>query len=288
MASIAYLGPAGTYTETAALDFAHWLQGQVDPSSPPPVLLPQTSITQTLQAVVNSQADYGVVPVENSIEGSVTMTLDGLWRLDQLQVQAALVLPIVHCLLSQAHDLSHIEKIYSHPQALAQCQLWLDTHLPQAARIPTNSNTEAMPQVERDPTLAAIASQRAADLYGLPILASAINDYPGNCTRFWAVGLQPSRGGSHLSLAFSVPENIPGALVRPLQVLAQRHINMSRIESRPTKRSLGEYVFFVDVQADPRSGHIQAAIASLKDYTETLKVFGSYEILAPGAGESLS
>jgi prephenate dehydratase len=274
--SIAYLGPAGTYTEAATLAYMSVLGKEMDTK---PLLCPIPSIAQTLHTVAQGQADLAVVPVENSIEGSVVVTLDMLWKLDILRIQQALVLPIRHTLLSQASSLEAIQTVYSHPQALAQCQGWLEQFLPSAQLVPTNSTTEALQHLEEDHTVGAISSQRAAQLYNLPVLASAINDYPDNCTRFWVLGKQPSAGGSHTSLAFSLPANVPGALVNPLQVFASRGINMSRIESRPTKRSLGEYLFFIDLEADASQSSVQAALSELASHTEILKILGSYSVL---------
>lgn len=272
-ASIAYLGPPGTYAEVAALQWLDRLS-QTDKDT---ALRSYPSIAQALKAAATEQAAWAVVPVENSIEGSVTMTLDSLWQLDKLQVQQALILPISHALISQAQAFTEIKTIYSHPQALSQCQDWLEQHLPTVQLVPTNSTTEALQHLEADVTIGAIASQRAAELYNLPILAHPINDHPDNCTRFWVMSLNPAPGGDHTSLAFSLPDR-PGALVQPLQVFAKREINLSRIESRPTKRSLGEYRFFIDIEADSSQPIVQAALSELADYTETLKVFGSYAI----------
>jgi prephenate dehydratase len=275
--SIAYLGPPGTYTEAAALAYRRQLARESDGE---PQLCPYPSIAQTLHSVAQKQARLAVVPVENSIEGSVAITLDLLWQLDTLEIQQALVLPIRHALLSRASTLEAIRTVHSHPQALAQCQGWLETFLPDVQRVPTNSTTEALEHLNEDLTAGAIASQRAALLYDLPILASAINDYPDNSTRFWVLGEQPSAGGSHTSLAFSTPANVPGALVAPLQVFASRGINMSRIESRPTKRSLGEYLFFIDLEANAFQASVQVALSELASHTEILKIFGSYDVFA--------
>ena len=272
--SIAHLGPAGTNSEAAALLYADWLQSTGKRS----LLCSYPSITQSLQAVAQGQADLAMVPVENSVEGSVTTTLDAMWQLDKLQIQQALILPISHAFLSRAKTIGSVQTVYSHPQALAQCQLWLEKHLPAAQLIPTNSTTEALHHLEDDPTVGALASERAAQLYSLPILDCPINDYPDNCTRFWVLGLQSSPGGTHTSLGFSVRDT-PGALVKPLQVFADRHLNLSRIESRPTKRSLGEYVFFLDLEADVQAAALQSALAEVAPYAETLKVFGSYSVL---------
>ena len=273
--SIAHLGPSGTYTEAAALAYQHWL---VQTTQQETLLCPYPSIALSLRAVAEQTVAVAVVPVENSTEGSVAMTLDSLWQLDSLQIQWALTLPIAHALLSHAVSTETIQAVYSHPQALAQCQRWLETCLPAAKLIPTNSNTEALQYLQTDPTIAAIASQRAAQLYDLPILAEAINDQPDNCTRFWVLSNQPSPGGHHTSLAFTV-HDLPGSLVKPLQVFASQGINLSHIESRPTKRSLGDYLFFVDLEADAREPSVQATLAELARNTETLKVFGSYDVL---------
>jgi len=200
------------------------------------------------------------------------------------------VIPIVHTLISCAHSLESIKTVYSHPQALAQCQKWLEEFLPSVQIIPANSTTEALQTLQQDLTAAAISSERAAQLYNLPVLVNGINDYPENCTRFWVVsqGDMPnsyqksSLKISHTSLAFSVGANVPGALVKPLQVFAELGINLSRIESRPTKRSLGEYLFFIDAEADTSQLQMQSALQELTQYTEILKIFGSYGVLPMG------
>ncbi|MEH2321531.1 prephenate dehydratase [Nostoc sp.] len=282
--SIAHLGPPGTYTEQAAVFYVNWLIKSTEIEA---ILYPYPSISQSLHAVADGQARLAVVPVENSIEGSVTTTLDTLWQLDSLRIQLALVLPIAHTLISCASSLDNIKTVYSHPQALAQCQGWLERFLPTVQIIPSNSTTEALQRLEQDTTTAAIASSRAAQLYKLPILASSINDSPENFTRFWVVsqgeadtGYQISKvPASHTSLAFSMPANAPGALVKPLQIFAQLGINLSRIESRPTKRSLGEYLFFIDLEADAKEAEMQSALAELTIHTEILKILGVYNVL---------
>ena len=274
--SIAHLGPSGTYAEAAALAYANWLVQETGKES---FLCPYPSIAQTLAATADGQADIAVVPVENSVEGGVTMTLDTLWCLDQLQIQQALVLPISHALISCAKNSEAIKTVYSHPQALAQCQKWLEKFLPTAQIVAMNSTTEALEYIQQDATIAAIASERAAQLYNLPILICPINDYIDNHTRFWVLSLKPSPGGNQTSVAFSLPANVPGALMKPLEIFASRNINLSRIESRPTKRSLGEYVFFMDLEADANQLLVKTALAELKIYTEKLKILGSYTVL---------
>ena len=291
MTTVAYLGPAGTYTEAAAINFLKLRGWQPDNVH----LQPYATISKAMAAVATGESLVAVVPVENSIQGSVTMTLDCLWQWEQLQIQQALVLPIRHALITQAPDKAAIVAVYSHPQALAQCQNWLSQNLPQVQQVPAHSTTDGLRLVAEDNTVGAIASQRAAALYNLPIMACPINDYPDNYTRFLVLSLdratntEPSEllgklgatkpaNNEHISLAFSVKANMPGVLVRPLSVFANRNINLSRIESRPTKKSLGDYIFFADIEASITENHVQEAIAELNELCETLKIFGSYGI----------
>lgn len=270
--AIAHLGPTGTYAELAALTYAKTLTTS-------PKLVPYSTIAQTLQALASGSVDRAIVPVENSVEGGVTMTMDTLWQLDNLQIQQALLIPIRHALLSYASSPEAITMVHSHPQALAQCQSWLAQNAVFAKTQPANSTTEILPKLIANPNWGAIASTRAAELYKLPILACPINDYPENCTRFLVLGNEVASGGTHTSLAFSMPTNQPGILLRMLQIVADRYINLSRIESRPTKRSMGEYVFFLDLEADIRQAETKAAIADLTSHAEKLKLFGSYDLL---------
>ncbi|MGF1536009.1 MAG: prephenate dehydratase [Elainellaceae cyanobacterium] len=277
--TLAHLGPQGTYAEAAASLCAQWWYQQGLGSL---VLKPYPSIAQTLQAAASGEAELAIIPVENSTEGSVTVTLDTLWKVDLLRVRQAWVLPISHSLLSRV-SAGDIEVIYSHPQALAQCQQQIEARLPHVPQVPTNSTAEAIQRLDEHPAAGAIASRRAAELYQMPIAIEQINDYPDNCTRFWVVS-QPRRiyprtkPCSHTSLAFSLSANQPGALVKALNIFAERTINLSRIESRPTKRSLGEYLFFLDVEANADEEAVQDALQALGEVTETLKLFGSYSI----------
>ncbi|MEL6165129.1 MAG: prephenate dehydratase, partial [Cyanobacteria bacterium J06628_3] len=192
MISIAHLGPSGTYAELAALYYVSWLTKNTKIEA---TLCPYPSIFQTLCSVAKGESDLAVVPVENSIQGGVTVTLDTLWQLDNLQIQLALVVPITHSLISHSESLDSIETVYSHPQALAQCQKWLEKYLPKVQLVPTNSTTEGLQKLENVKS-AAISSLRAAQLYNLPTLANGINDYPENCTRFWVVS-QPGNTPNH-------------------------------------------------------------------------------------------
>lgn len=273
--AIAYLGPTGTNSETAALVYANWLAQNKGKKA---ILRPYPSIALAIRSVVQQETDLAVVPVENSIEGSVGITLDILWQLEEVEIIQGLILPIAHALLSCSSSLEQIRTVYSHPQALAQCQKWLERYLPAIQLVPTNSTTEALHYLKDDLTAGAIASPRASELYQIPILRAEINDYPDNCTRFWILGLNSTERGNHLSLAFSLPQNAPGVLVKPLQIFANKGINLSKIESRPTKRSLGEYIFFIDIEGNLNDPSIQTALTELSQYTEKLKIFGNYDI----------
>jgi prephenate dehydratase len=268
---IAHLGPTGTYAETAALAYGKSIDADFE-------LIPYNTIAQAIEAVSNKTTDLAVVPVENSIEGSVTMTLDALWRIDGLQIQQALVLPIAHQLITVAQSLDQIQTVYSHPQALSQCQEWLGKHLPQAQRIPSNSTTEILSQLADLSTTAGISSPNAAALYNLPILAADIGDRLENRTRFWVLGHQPAITGSHTSLAMTLSANVPGALLAVLAKFAAAQINLSRIESRPTKRSLGEYLFFMDLEADGHDPQVAKILTEIAASVEQVKLFGSYRI----------
>ncbi|MGQ9866376.1 MAG: prephenate dehydratase [Pseudanabaenaceae cyanobacterium] len=275
---LAFLGPVGTYSELAARRY----QTQRMPAAE---AIAYPTIPLALQAAREPHT-WAIVPVENALQGSVTLTLDTLWDLlppctlpdvPELQIQAALELPIRHALLGQ--DWGQIRAVHSHPQALAQCRDWLATHLPQAVAVPTASTSEGAIAARESPQVAAIASPHAADLYGLRVLATEIDDRPENRTRFWVLGkTPPTVTGTHTSLAFSTRRNAPGALLAPLQVFADRHLNLSRIESRPTRRSLGDYVFFLDIEAPGNHPAMAEALAVLPEIVETLKIFGSYTI----------
>ncbi len=275
-AVIAHLGPRGTFSEQAALAYQTWLQENQGQNSS---LMAYPSILQAIQAVDQEAATLAIVPVENSIEGSVAVTLDTLWQLESLQIQQALVLPIRHNLITHAQRTEQIEAIYSHPQALGQCQQWITRHCPQATLVPTRSTTESLKHLEDNAKTAAIASTWAADLYQLPVLARTINDQPDNCTKFWILSKSPAVQGNQTSLAFSLPVNAPGALLKPLEMFAQAGINLSRIESRPTKRSLGEYLFFLDLEASLVAAETQHTLQALGGCTEQLKLFGSYDTI---------
>jgi len=271
---VAFLGPSGTYGEQAAQRLAQ-LEGWDDAE-----LVAQPSIRAVVQALAGGVCDAAVVPVENSVEGGVTAALDALWEHAELAVARALVLPIRHALCGSG-SLETISEVLSHPQALAQCSQWLGSQLPQALQLPTSSTAEAARLVRGSRFRAAVASQEAAREHGLAVLAYPINDVAGNCTRF----LLLRRGeraihGDLASLAFSLRANRPGALLEALSCVARRDLNMSHIESRPSKREMGEYIFFIGLElAEPAAATaLQAVLDDLRPLCEHLAMFGSYPL----------
>jgi prephenate dehydratase len=272
---VAFLGPVGTYGEQAALQLLE-LEGLEDAE-----LVPQAGIRAVILALAAGDCDAAVVPVENSVEGGVTACLDALWEHSDISIARALVLPIRHALLGSG-SLDGVSEVLSHPQALAQCGQWLSENLPAALQLPTSSTAEAARMVAGSRFRAAVASLQAAEEHGLQVLAYPINDVPGNCTRFLLL-----RRGARLtegplaSLAFSLHSNQPGALLEALACFARRGLNMSRIESRPSKREMGEYIFFVDLDlhADPTgSTALPDAMAELQPLCEHLTLFGAYPL----------
>lgn len=263
---VAYLGPEGTYTQNAALKhFGHAAE-----------TLPLGSIDAVFREVEAGNAGYGVVPVENSTEGVVSHTLDRLLQ-SPLKICGEVELPIHHNLLGRAGRLEDVAVVAAHEQSLAQCREWLATHLPRVEIRPALSNAEAARQARDDPRLAAIAGSAAAETYGLNILARNIEDLPGNTTRFLVIGGQdvPPSGEDKTSFVVTSP-NRPGALYRLLKPLAEQGISMSRIESRPSRQALWEYVFFIDIEGhigDPRVARVMQA---LEQEAAFLRWLGSY------------
>lgn len=271
---VAFLGPVGTYGEQAALQLVQ-LEGLADAD-----LIPQLGIRAVVQALASGDCQAAVVPVENSVEGGVTACLDALWEHPDLAIVRALVLPIRHALVGSGPR-EGISEVLSHPQALAQCSQWLGDHLPTALQLPTSSTAEAARMVKGSRFRAAVASRQAAAEHGLEVLAYPINDVAGNCTRFLLLrrGAQPS-AGPVASLAFSLHSNRPGALLQALTCFADRGLNMSRIESRPSKREMGEYIFFVDLDLPAQQGQasLQATLSALGPLCEHLMLFGTYPL----------
>jgi prephenate dehydratase len=271
---IAFLGPVGTYGEQAARRLAE-LEAWPDVQ-----LMPQQGIRAVVQALASGASDAAVVPVENSVEGGVTAALDALWEHPQLKVARALVLPIRHALLGDG-PIDGISEVLSHPQALAQCSQWLAATLPSALQLPTSSTADAARMVRGSRFRAAVASLEAAREHGLEVLAYPINDVAANCTRFLLLRNGEARGdGTLASLAFSLQANRPGALLGALACFERRGLNMSHIESRPSKREMGEYIFFVDLELkaaeDQRA--LQEVLDDLRPLCEHLALFGVYPL----------
>ena len=269
---MAFLGPKGTYGERAAKEMIR-LEQLIDAE-----LVACTGLRSVVDHVAEGRCEAAVVPVENSVEGGVTASLDALWSHPDLCIRRALVLPIRHALLSSG-SMESVTEVLSHPQALAQCSVWLATHLPQALQLPTTSTAEAARMVKGSRFRAAIADRSVGELQGLAELAFPVNDVVGNRTRFLLLQRgERLRDGQLASLAFSLHRNAPGALIEALQAISGLGLNMSRIESRPSKRELGEYVFFVDVEL-PASGadvvltKLQTLLSPL---CEHLADFGAY------------
>ena len=266
--TIAFLGPEGTFTEAAALKrFGGAIQEQSC-----------STIDEVFRAVASGTVHYGVVPVENSSEGAVGRTLDLLMN-TTLQICGEVILPIHQCLLGQQSELSAINSVYSHPQSFGQCQGWLNTHLPHAARIPVASNAEAARLASENPHSAAIAGIQAAALFGLQVLVENIEDDASNTTRFLVLGNQqvaPS-GRDKTSLVTSAA-NRPGAVHDLLVPLAKHGVSMTKLESRPARSGLWEYVFFMDVEGHQDDAKVAAALAELRQVAAFVKVLGSYPV----------
>ncbi|SDH36059.1 prephenate dehydratase [Propionivibrio dicarboxylicus] len=267
---VAFLGPLGTFSESAAVKhFGHAAQ-----------LSPQVSIDDVFREVESRHADYAVVPIENSTEGAIGRTMD-LLMATPLQICGEVVLRIHQHLLSREPSLDKITKVYSHAQSLAQCHEWLNRMLPQAQRISMGSNAQAAQQASAEPGAAAIAGDAAADRYGLPKLASNIEDEPNNTTRFVVLGHQPTgpSGRDKTSLIMSAP-NRTGSLCDLLIPFSEAGVSMSRLESRPARHTLWEYVFYVDVEGHRDEPKIAAALEQLAQRAAYFKVLGSYPLAA--------
>ncbi|MDE2606470.1 MAG: prephenate dehydratase [Burkholderiales bacterium] len=269
---VAYLGPAGTYSEQAALQF---FGSSI-------VRVPCVSIDEVFQAATSGSADFGVVPVENNTEGVVTRSLD-LFLNSPLHIVGETSLLVRHHLLRKEASLQGIQAVVAHPQALAQCQAWLNNHLPDVERRAVSSNAEGARLAAAHPEWAAIASDRAANEFGLHIAAHAIQDDPFNRTRFAVVCLPqtlaaPEASGKDcVSLIVSVP-NKPGAVHDLLVPLKQHGVSMTRFESRPARSGQWEYYFYIDLEGHPSQPHVAAALKDLQSLCAFYKVLGTYPL----------
>jgi len=263
---IAFLGPEGTFSQTAALKhFGHAV-----------TTLPVNSIPDIFAEVTSGSCHYGVVPVENSTEGVVSHTLDTFMN-SPLKICGEVDLRINHHLLSNCDQLEKIERVFSHQQSLAQCRGWLDRHLLHAKRVPVGSNAEAARLAAQEQGSAAIAGETAAEIYGLTTLSANIEDESDNTTRFVVISKSDAGPSGHdkTSLLLS-SKNESGGLHALLAPLAINGISMTRIESRPSRQGIWEYVFFIDIDGHRDDDKVASALNSLSDKASLFKVLGSY------------
>ena len=267
--TVAYLGPQGTFSEEAAILFA-----------PESERLPYPSIRDAAMAAESRETDEAVLPIENSIEGAVNMTLDYLIHDSTLSIVGELVLPIRQCLIvTEGSRREDIETIRSHPQALAQCRRFLERNFPNAKLIASISTAGAVEEaLNEGRTSAAIGNRRAADLFGASVLESGIEDNPNNMTRFVAMGRNspPASGDDKTSICFGFDSDAPGQLYGVLGEFADREINLAKIESRPTRHELGRYVFLVDLLGHQQDQRVRDTIEAVDRRVSQLRVFGSY------------
>lgn len=264
--NVAYLGPEGTFTHDAALK--HF--GRSARTSA------LSGIEQVFREVEAGQCHFGVVPVENSIEGVVNHTLDLLMN-SSLRICGEVELRIHQHLMSRCDRPADIRRVYSHQQSLAQCRAWLNTNLPGAERMPVASNAEAARLATEEKGAAAVGSGAAAEIHGLPILAHNIEDVPDNTTRFLVLGRETAApsGRDKTSVLFTTP-NKPGALALMLKCFSDQGVNMVRIESRPSRRGMWDYVFFADLEGHAEDAPMAAALAALAGEAPLVRVLGSY------------
>lgn len=265
---VAFLGPEGTFTQAAVYKhFGHSVRA-----------LPLAAIDEVFHEVESGQADFGVVPIENSTEGTVNHTLDRFLT-SPLKICGEVELRIHQYLMGRMTELSQIARVCSHPQSLAQCRGWLNEHLPTVERIAVSSNAEGARRARDENGTAAIAGQTAAEVYGLNLLATEIEDRPDNTTRFFVIGrrLFGRSGADRTTLLVSTAETAgAGALYRLLGPLAKHGISMTRIESRPSQRRKWDYVFFIDIEGHVDEPNVASALAELKAQASLYRVLGSY------------
>jgi chorismate mutase / prephenate dehydratase len=265
---VAFLGPEGTFTQTAVLThFGHSVRA-----------LPLASIDEVFHEVEAGSADFGVVPIENSSEGTVNHTLDRFLS-SPLKICGEVELRIRQHLMGSMNALGRIVRVCSHPQSLAQCREWLEEHLPGIEQVPVSSNAEGARRARDEKGTAAIAGDTAAEVYALKVLAAEIEDRADNTTRFLVLGpkLFAPSGEDRTTLLVSVLHtDAPGALYRLLEPLAKHRVSLTRIESRPSRRRKWDYVFFIDFEGHVEDKHIAKALAALKKRASLFRVLGSY------------
>lgn len=266
---IAYLGPPGTFSEQASLDYAAGAE-----------LVPFPSITAAALAVLGHDADEAVCPIENSLQGAVTDTLDVLLHQDGLHIRQELAIDIVHdFMVKPGTVLAAVQRVYSHPQALGQCREYLRQYLPNVELAAALSTAGAVEQaLTSDVPAAAIAPTRAAEIYGAQVLASGIQDDNNNVTRFAVLGKNdhPRTGNDLTSVAMAFSQDRPGQLFAVLKEFAERNLNLTKIESRPTRLGLGKYYFLVDIEGHREDPPLAEVLQRIRSSASLLKVFGSF------------
>jgi chorismate mutase/prephenate dehydratase len=265
---VAFLGPEGTFTQAAVLKhFGSSVRA-----------LPLPAIDEVFHEVEGGIADFGVVPIENSSEGTVNHTLD-MFLTSSLKICGEVELRISHFLMGKMAGADSVKRVCAHAQALAQCRGWLDEHLPDVERVAVSSNAEGARRARDERGTAAIAGRAAAEIYGLTVLANEIEDRSDNTTRFLVVGrkLFSASGVDRTSLLVSAPDtDDAGALFRLLEPLAEHRVNMTRIESRPSRKRKWDYVFFIDMEGHVSDPPVAKALAALEERASLFKVLGSY------------
>ena len=266
---LAYLGPPGTYSEEAAMLYDSDAE-----------LVAATTLPGVVQSVHNGDADEAIVPVENSLEGAVTFTADLLIQEMTLKIKSELVLPIHHCLLARpGANIEDVEVVYSHPQSLGQCRGFLQRRFPDASLMPSLSNSSAVSDMLGSERRAlAIAGKRAACFFDVRILEEEIEHNPSNATRFIVLADEDGvpTGTDKTSICFNFDVDRPGSLVSVLQEFSNRGINLNKIESRPTRKSLGRYFFLADIEGHREDDEVRSALNAVSEQVSMLKVMGSY------------
>ena len=272
MKSIAYLGPVGSYCEQAAIS-----------KYSNEKLFPMPTIPSVIEAVQDGITEIGVVPIENSIEGSVTFTLDALIHNYTVNIKSEIMINIAHSLISnKKYNLKEITKIYSHPQALSQCRLYISKNLPQAELINTSSTSAAFENIiDQGNAYAAIAHSRNAKSNNLNVLAENIQDEKINITRFAVLGMKiaTQTNNDKTSFCFDFSDiDKPGQLINVMKLFSEANINITKIESRPSKKELGKYIFWMDINGHIKEEKLKDIFNQVKQMTSMLKIIGSYPV----------
>ena len=265
---LGYLGPKGSYSYEAARTYAAYAD-----------LIPIASFYEIIQAVERGDIDEGILPIENSTEGAVTFVMDGLLKTEKAKIIGELVLPIRHNLVSLSDNIEEIGYVYSHPQAFEQCRGHFRRYMPRVSLISCESTSLACAKAKKKgENFAAIANNEAALIYNLNVLRSNIQDNFLNQTRFVIISKKPGLEcyNCKTSIAFTLPDDRPGALYKVLKEFADREINLTRIESRPAKTEIGKYIFYIDFIGTPKNSIVKEVLRKIENMTVFLKILGTY------------